>query len=178
MLFLNSDVTDDSVSHLISEVITLTHVSIVTSIIATTCFNEDGADEHLSKLNDENDIPVAIPIELEISIHILKAQSDQEDLHHCTKELFDNFDPTKIRNISGPNSSRNTGCTFRQPTRAGYEHRGLEILKPTRIYDVCENGQNSGGTTLRHAQQGRLVVISHQSMKVFLQTRIPELMLR
>ena len=144
MVFLNSDVTDESVSHLASEIVSLTHVSVVTSIIATTCLNEDAPDQQISELDYENDTPIAIPIELEISVHVLRDQSEEERLYQCTRELFDNFDPTKIRNISGPSHCTHSG-SLRQSVRAGYELRGLEILKPTRIYDVGDYAQGDDG---------------------------------
>lgn len=142
LLFLNSDVTDESVSHLVSEVITLTHVSIMSSIIASTCWNGED-DDLLPEVTDEDHIPVAIPTELEISVSILKAQSEDEELYHSTRELFDNFDPTKIRTISGPTSNSYTSRALKESVRIGYEHQGLEILKPSRIYDECEFGPGS-----------------------------------
>lgn len=143
MLFLNSDVTDDSVSHLVSEVITLTHISVMTSIIATTCWNEDDSSATIPDVDDEDEVPIAIPIELEISVKILEAQSEDERLYHSTKELFDNFDPCKIRTISGPSSTAHASRALKRSVRVGYEHQGLEILRPSKVYDECEFGPNS-----------------------------------
>lgn len=139
MLFLNSDVTDDSVSHLVSEVITMTHISVATSIIATTCWNEEGGDQ-IPDLDDEDHIPIGIPIELEIAVTLLRAQSEDEKLCYNTRELFDNFDPSKIKDISGASTTTRGSRPLKKSVRVGYEYRGLEILKPSRVYDECEFG--------------------------------------
>ena len=154
MLFLNSDVTEDSVLHLVSEVISLTHISVMTSIIATTCWNGEHNSDVIPEVSGEDQIPVAIPIELEISVSILEAQSEDEELYYNTKELFDNFDPSKIRNISGPSTTANANRTLKKSVRTGYEYKGLEILKPSRIYDECDFGPDSNKEALEDVPQG------------------------
>ena len=130
MIFLNSDVTDDSISHLVSEIITLTHMSIESSLIAT-CW--DGESESLSTTdNDENESLISIPINLDIVVDVINDDdSDYEDLYDNTMELFDNFNPLKVRTLSSATSSHSvSSAPVHKAIRAGYEFRGLEIQRP------------------------------------------------
>lgn len=132
MIFLNSDVTDDSISHLVSEVITLTHVSIESALIATSGNSEE---EEENEYWNEGESLISIPISLDISVDIISDdESDYEDLYDNTMNLFDNFNPTKVRDVTGatpfPAASTTTPPTVRKAIRAGYEFRGLEIERP------------------------------------------------
>ena len=127
MIFLNSDVTDDSISHLVSEVINLTHVSVESAIIAT-CTN-DGENVSESEFSEEDEGLVSIPINMDITVDIVSDDSDYEDLYDNTMNLFDNFNPSKVRDMSG--STAQPGVTsVRKAVRQGYEFRGLEIERP------------------------------------------------
>ena len=136
MLFLDSGTisSDDKILQLASEVITLRHIEVESSIIATTCWN-DIESEHL--------VPIAIPVELQITISGLGDQSEDETLYQNTRYLFDNFDPSEVQSISSSESS-STYMSLKQSVRTGYEYQGLEIFRPCKIYsEECGFRSNS-----------------------------------
>ena len=133
MVFLNSDVTNESITSLDSEVITLTHISVESSIIATN-WNE-GEDD----INDiyECDCPISIPIYLDIAVELLEEDDDYEDLYDNTMELFDNFNPSKVKEISGGAALPTVvSAGMRKSNKEGYQFGGLEIQRPSiKIFD-------------------------------------------
>ena len=128
IVYLNSDVTNESITNLDSEVITLTHVSVESSIIATN-WNE-GEDD----IDDiyECECPISIPIYLDIAVELLEEDDDYENLYDNTMELFDNFNPTKIKEISGgANLPMVVSADMRKRNKEGYQFGGLEIQRPS-----------------------------------------------
>ena len=147
MLIISSDILelDDSISHLISEVLYLTHVSIESSIIATTCWNDGNNQDELSGLEDEGQIPVAIPIELAIKVSVLKDESDYESLYDNTMELYDNFDPSKVIDMGGASASRRLDTAVRE----GYKAHGLEITKPSKFHSCVKDTTKNSSSCKR-----------------------------
>ncbi len=47
-------------------------------------------------LTEEDFLPLAIPLELEIEITVLKDESEAEDLYSNTTTLLTTFDPSKV----------------------------------------------------------------------------------
>ena len=91
MLFLDSGISsDDKISQLASEVITLKHVEVESSIIATTCWNINDSDD----IESDQLVPITIPTELQITVVVFGDQSENETLYQNTGYLFDNFDPS------------------------------------------------------------------------------------
>lgn len=141
-LFLNSDVTDDSISHLVSEVVTMTHVSIESSIIATTCWNDESKPNVLEEIGDENKscMPIAIPMDLKIEISVIESQpGNNEDLYQTTRQLFEGFHLSRIKDMK-----RESTCTsdptkmlqrkLNRSIRKGHERQGVVIEKPSKVY--------------------------------------------
>lgn len=130
MIFLNSDVMDDSISHLVTEVITMTHVSVESSIIATNA-SEGETVPQLDSM-DEVECPISIPINLDIAVDVIcDEESDYEELYDATMNLFDNFNPSKIRELSNttPFVSK---CppSQRKEYEDGFKFGGLKIQRP------------------------------------------------
>lgn len=131
MIFLNSDVTDDSITHLASGIITLTHVSVELSIIAT-CSSE-GEDRILSENTREEDCPFSIPINLDIVVDIINDdERDYEELYGTTMNLFDNFNPAKVKSVSNAMTlPTNWSTSERKEVKEGYQFGALKIQRPT-----------------------------------------------
>ena len=164
MLFISSDVpeSDNNISHLISEVLYLTHVSIESSIIATTCWNDGNNQDELPGLEDEGQIPVAIPIELEIEVCVLKDESDYESLYDNTMELYDNFDPSKVIDMGGASASR---CRVDTAIREGYKAHGLEITRPSKTHScVKEKTGNYNSCKILQCTQLHVIISIYNSM--------------
>ena len=71
-LFLNSDLlqeSDENISQLDTEIVTLLHTNVEASIVATTCW--DTLDE-IPSLSDDKLRPVCIPTNLKIAVATLK----------------------------------------------------------------------------------------------------------
>ena len=148
ILFLDSDLCNDRIAQLASKVVTLTQVSIETSIIATTCFDENDASLDI----DEDAIPVAIPTVLDLAVTVLREQSESESLYGNTRYLYDNFLLSKVQTVSS--DCNNDYMTLKQSVREGYEYQGLEIVKPSKVY--CENqpsqSPNATGSSSKRPQ--------------------------
>ena len=139
--------SDDKISQLASEVITLKHIEVESSIIATTCWNESDSIE------SEHLVPISIPVELQITVAVLGDKSEDETLYQNTRYLFDNFDPSEVQAMSSSDSS-SIYISLKQPVRTGYEYQGLEILRPSKVYsEGCGFRSNS----INHAEE-------HQNM--------------
>ena len=132
-IFVNSDVTDDSVSSFASEVVKMTHISIESAIIATSWNAEETGES-------EQCTPIAIPIDLKIEVSIIESQpGDNEDLYQMTRELFEGFHPSAIKDMK-----QQTTCTsdstkklrrkLKGSIRKGHERQGVEVEKPTKAY--------------------------------------------
>ncbi|XP_064395371.1 uncharacterized protein LOC135342551 isoform X2 [Halichondria panicea] len=116
---------------LTTEMITLTHTSIETSIVATTYWGDDETG-----LTEEDFMPLAIPLELEIEITVLKDESEAEDLYSNTTTLLNTFDPLKVKDMADARTDQMAQTRFYKNVRKGYETSGMQLEKPTRIYDA------------------------------------------
>ena len=158
MIFLNSDVNDESITHLASEVITLTHISVESSIIATNG-NEEGDD--MESLYD-NDCPISIPIYLDIAVEIIDDDDDDyENLYDNTMELFDNFNPSQVKEIRDGSALPTVfSAAMRKANDGGYQFGGMEIQRPAvkkpldretavheQVYEALYDVMPSQGTT-------------------------------
>ena len=143
-VFLNSDVSDDSISRLVSDIVTIMHSSIESSIIATTCWNDESNQSLLVKVENDNNqcMPLAIPTDLNITVSIIGSQTESnEELYKMTRQLFEDFQTEKIKNtdvvpvascvkISTKTLHGKLNCSVRE----GHERQGVEIEKPRKVY--------------------------------------------
>ena len=134
-LFLDSDidVSDSRLSSLASEVVTLKRTDVESFIIATTCWDENDAIPDIATDRDDL-IPVAITTDLKISVIVLGDQSESESLYEDTRQLYENFDPSKVYAVCGSLDNSDDYAPLVQSVRSGYEYQGLDIIKPSKIY--------------------------------------------
>ena len=152
-VFLNSDVTDDCISSLVSDVVTLTHISVESSIIATACWNDDSEPNSLEEITDADDqkIPIAIPMDLSIEVSLIKSRSgNNEELYQMTRHLFEGFQSTKVKdmkedNMSADDPRQTLQHTLNRSVRLGHEKQGVVIEKPTKVYKKKSKASNRDG---------------------------------
>ena len=131
ILFLDSDLCNDhNIVHLASTVVTLTQVSTESSIIATSCFDENDASLDI----DEDAIPVAIPTDLKITLTVLKKQSENESLNFY--EDTHNIVWSKVQAVSSSHCN-NDYMALKQSEREEYEYQSLE---PSKLYSDNQAG--------------------------------------
>ena len=137
-IFLNCDVADVSISHLASDVVTMMHVSVESSIIATNC-SSDGQDSTLleeTMVNTDQCLPVVIPAHLNIAVSIIDLQhGNNEELHLMTRQLYERFQSTKIPATSCVSDPRKKlQYKLSSSIREGHEKQGFEVEKPRKAY--------------------------------------------
>ena len=150
-VFLNSDVTDDCISSLVSDVVTLTHVSVESSIIATACWNDDSKPNSLEEITDADNqkIPIAIPMDLSIEVSLIKSRSgNNEELYQMTRHLFEGFQSTKVKDMkeddmSADDPRQTLQRTLNRSVRLGHEKQGVIIEKPAKVYKKKSKASNS-----------------------------------
>ena len=152
-IFLNSDVTDDNVACLVSEVVTMTHVSIESSIIATTCTDVQSNQNELEVeeiTESEQCIPIAIPVDLKIEVSVIKSQpGNNEDLYQMTRELFEGFHSSVIKDMNQSSTCTSHPVKILQrklngSIREGHERQGVVIEKPSKVYKKKSKTTHTG----------------------------------
>lgn len=131
-LFVNSDVTDDTVSSFASEVVRMTHISTESAIIATSWNAEETGES-------EQTTPVAIPTDLNIEVSIIESQPGDKELYQMTRQLFEGFHSSVIKDMKQPTTCTSDSAKVFQrklkgSIRKGHERQGVEIEKPTKAY--------------------------------------------
>ncbi len=140
MLFTRSENSEDLPYHLTSDMVMLTHTTIESSIIASTCWEYDRDEE----LSEEDRALVAIPTDLDIEVTFLGKESEAEQLCEETKSYFEKFGDLKITDMKNSGGmQRGEGLTLAQKklykaVREGYESKGTEIKMPYRISGVFD----------------------------------------
>ena len=132
MLYISSETSDDLPVHLTSEVVKLTHASVETSLIATSCW------EGSSVPSEEENIPIEIPIHLDIEIIVIPSEETQNQrLFSNTRDLYESFDPSKVMSYKNAPSGNEFAAqsTIYRVVRHGHEREGLELEKPTLVYE-------------------------------------------
>ena len=138
-VFLNSDVSD-SISNLVSDVVTISHSSIESSIVASTCWSDESSPNSLEKNENDNNwcMPFAIPTDLNITVSIIGSQSESnKELYQMTRQLIEDFQTAKIKDMPVVSSCVTSPTKMwrekiRSSVREGHERR-VEIKK-TRVY--------------------------------------------
>ena len=86
VLFVNSEVLNDKIAHLNSEVITLTQLAVRSSIVATTSANESGEIPEI----DDYTITASVPTDLKIYVSVLGGQLKDDPVYEDPPQLYDN----------------------------------------------------------------------------------------
>ena len=138
-MFLNCDVSDDSLSHLVSDVVTMTYVGMESSIVATSCWIDDQNSFLEIKDDDGQCLPVAIPTDLSIDVSVIESQpANSEELYHTTRKLYEGFQSARIKNMKQAaypsNPMQMLQHKLNQSVREGYERQGVTVEKPTKVY--------------------------------------------
>ena len=142
-LFLDSIESDCPLPRLASEVVTLKHTNVESSIIATTCWDENDAIPDIDT-DDDNIVPVAIPADLKISVTLLANQSENESLYEDTRKLYETFDPSKIYTMSSSESNVSGDyAALKSTVRSEHEYPALDIIKPNKIYGKVQGSCSS-----------------------------------
>lgn len=134
------DTSEDLPLHLTSDMVTLTHITIESSIIASTCWEY----EQQGGLSEEDQALVAIPTDLDIEVTFLGRESDDEQLYESTRSYFKKFRSLKITDMKNSGGmQRGEGLTLAQKklykaVREGYEDKSTEIKMPYRISGVFD----------------------------------------
>ena len=142
-LFINSDVTDDSVSSFASEVVKMTHIGVESAIIATSWNAEETGES-------EQTTPIAIPIDLNIEVSLIELQpGNNEDLYQMTRQLFEGFHSSVIKDMKQAatytsNSAKMLQRKLKGSIRKGHERQGVEVEKPTKAYRKKSKIKNTG----------------------------------
>lgn len=140
MYMRSSEPSEDLPLHLTSDVVTLSHMTIESSIIASTCWEY----EQQGELSEEDQALVAIPIDLDIEVTFLGRESDDEELYASTRSYFEKFRSLKITDMKNSGGmQRAEGVTLAQKklykaVREGYEAKSTEIKMPYRISGVFD----------------------------------------
>ena len=157
-MFLNCDVTDDSLSHLVSDVVTMTYVGMESSVVATSCWVDD--QNSLSEIKDDDGqcLPVAIPTDLSIDVSVIESQpAKSEELYHTTRKLFENFQSARIKNMKQATYPSDPVQMLQhklnRSIREGYEGQGVSIEKPTKVY------KNSRKTSMHREGMMKLLLL-------------------
>lgn len=140
-IFLNCDVSDDNISCLVSDVVTMTHVAIKTSVIATACWVDHNSLVEI-KDDDDQSLPVAIPTDLNIEVSLLEPQPMHDDeLYRTTRQLFEGFQSTRIKDMKRASTCTSTSDPMKMlqiklthSVREGHERQGVTIEKPNKVY--------------------------------------------
>ena len=141
MLYIRQETSDDLPLHLTTDMVTLSHTAIESSIIASTCWEYEKQEVELS---EEDRALVAIPTDLDIEVNFLGRESEDEQLYESTRCYFEKFSTLKIKDMKNSGGlQRGKGSTLAQTklyknVREGYESKGTEIKMPYRISGVFD----------------------------------------
>lgn len=130
VMFINADVTDESILHLDSEIVTLHGTTTECSIIATTV----DANEPQNVTKDV----YSIPNDLKIKVVAVEDQPADRELFQKTRDLFESFDCLKVKDIRRPfgSSTYSAQLHFYEEVGLGVRQRSnsIELKKPERVY--------------------------------------------
>ena len=128
LISVNTSVYKPLPEELQGKVVSLTHSSIETSLIATP---------HSTSNGEDNGVLLDIPFNLDIDVSVDSlSELEKGQLMEATQTLYDNFDPMKLR-ICRPVASSESysvqSYLFRT-VREGYSKVGIELERPKVIY--------------------------------------------
>ena len=133
-LFFNDIIMEDSLEDLPVGVITLTHSSIETSLVATMYSDESEEDE---EEEEEEDEVLDIPVMLDVDVKIEQLYPNKKaELLERTRSLFENFDPTKAK-IFRPAISSGLFAVqtlFFHAARQDHKKEGIQVETPLNAF--------------------------------------------
>lgn len=135
MVVVNADVTDESILHLQSQIITLHGTSTEYSVIATA-LAQNSSRSKLSTNTEESPMAISMPNDLKIKVVAVENQPDDEELFQKTKDLFESLDLTKVKDLRRPTCSSTQLAQLHFYEEIGREgrHPSIVFKKPERVY--------------------------------------------
>lgn len=133
MVVVNADVTDESILHLESQIVTLYGTSTEYSVIATPLAPNSS---RLGTSTEDQHMAISIPNDLKIKVAAVENQPDDEELFRKTRDLFESLDLTKVKDLRRPAGSSANSVQVHFYEEIGREGRCPSIVfkKPERVY--------------------------------------------
>lgn len=133
MMVVNADVTDESILHLESQIVTLYGTSTEYSVIATPLAPNSS---RLGTSTEDQHMAISIPNDLKIKVAAVENQPDDEELFRKTRDLFESLDLTKVKDLRRPAGSSANSAQVHFYEEIGREGRCPSIVfkKPERVY--------------------------------------------
>lgn len=132
VIIINSDVMEESILHLESQVVTLYGTTTEYSIIATAV---ETNDHYTNK--QETPMVVSIPNDLKIKVAAVEDQPDDDELFQNTRDIFETFDLSTVKDLRRPYSSsmQMAQLHFYEEIGRGLRTQSIvELKKPERVY--------------------------------------------
>ena len=119
-----------------ASVVTLTHSSIETSLVATSANGPGSEDSRL----------VNIPVDLDILVRVVNSDEveSSKKLHDDTRYIYSHFDPTRLNHYvkSSVDSAHDTQSLLYTTVRWGHDTKGVELVQPASIPGVVPPNQS------------------------------------
>ena len=150
MVVVNADVTDESILHLESQIVTMYGTSTEYSVIATQLAPNSS---RLSGINiEDSPIAISIPNDLKIKVAAVENQPDDEELFRKTRDLFESLDLTKVKDLRRPACSSAHSAQLHFYEEIGCEGRRPSIVfkKPERVYAQLTMSSSMLLTTIQY----------------------------
>ena len=154
VMVINSDVMDESILHLGSQVVVLYGMTTEYSVISTVVETSD------PYTNIEVPMVVSIPNDLKIKVAAVEDQPDDDELFQKTRDLFETFDLSSVTDLRRPYLSSMQGAQlhFYEEIGRGVRTRSIvELMKPERVY-ACLN-MSSGMFTCTVCFSSNMIVV-------------------
>ena len=134
VVVVNADVTDESMLHLESQIVTLYGTSTEYSVIATPLTSN--SDSSRLSINTEEHMAISMPNDLKIKVAAVENQPDDEELFRKTRDLFESLDLTKVKDLKRPGCSSTHSAQLHFYEEIGREgrHPSIVFKKPERVY--------------------------------------------
>ena len=142
-MFWDCDTAEDLPSHLISDLVTISDQTTESSLIATQCDPGENTDDVITSVPDESQLKEVadIPLDLDIEVVVIsQPESETEKLYMDTREIYQTFDPSKVKTYKVPQDTPTGEMCVAQSqlytaVREGYETEGLDLEMPAMAYD-------------------------------------------
>ena len=130
--------TDCLPEQLTKKVVTLTHSSIETSIIASPCMEEDGDRTSIFESSLSKTTFLDIPLDLGIDVTLSRLNEfEEQNLNCATRELYESFQSSKVKACLSKAASAEAFAIQSQLLSLVQENNrmeGIELEKPTKAY--------------------------------------------
>ena len=126
LICVDTSVYDPLPEGLQGQIVNLTHSSVETSLVATP-----------DSTNGGNGVVLDLPSNLDIDVTVDSlSESESEKLNTVTRELYDNFDPAKLKMCKPMTSNENYTIQsyFSRTLQEGHKKVGIEFERPKVVH--------------------------------------------